>query len=77
MAAHLNITAHCVISNNVVYSNGNPVYEHKGADIGAFLLAVYQQFEVKYPKFYKMDNLSKLGLLATEVLLRDASGELE
>ncbi|HEY9196510.1 MAG TPA: hypothetical protein VIM77_09600 [Mucilaginibacter sp.] len=77
MAAHLNITAHCVISSNVVYSNGKPVYEYKGADIGAFLLAVYQQFEVKYPKFYKMDNLSKLGMLATEVLLREASGRLD
>jgi hypothetical protein len=65
------ITSHCVISNNVVYSNGLPVFENKDADAGAFLLSVYQFLEVKYPKFYKMDNLSKMGLLAAEVLLKN------
>jgi hypothetical protein len=68
----LYITSHCIISNNVVYSNGKPVFENKGADVGAFVLSAYQYLEVKYPKFYKMDNLSKLGLLASEVLLKDS-----
>lgn len=36
-----------------------------------FLLSVYQHFQFNYPKFYKMDNLSKLGWLASEVLLKD------
>ncbi|SEP10012.1 hypothetical protein SAMN05192574_12219 [Mucilaginibacter gossypiicola] len=40
-------------------------------DIPGFLLSVYQHLGVKYPKFYKMDNLAKLGWLATEVLLKD------
>ena len=35
------------------------------------LLYVYQHFGIKYPKFYKMDNLSKLGWLAAEILLQD------
>ncbi|WP_184547680.1 beta-ketoacyl synthase N-terminal-like domain-containing protein [Mucilaginibacter sp. FT3.2] len=69
MAATQHITAHCIIGNNVVYSNGKAVFENKAADAGAFLLSVYQFLEVKYPKFYKMDNLCKLGLLASEVLL--------
>ena len=37
-----------------------------------FLLSVYHHFGINYPKFYKMDNLSKLGWLATEVLLKDS-----
>jgi len=68
----LHITSHCIISNNVVYGNGKTVFENKGADVGAFVLSAYQFLEVKYPKFYKMDNLSKLGLLASEVLLKDS-----
>jgi hypothetical protein len=68
----LYITSHCIISNNVVYGNGKPVFENKEADVAAFVLSAYQYLEVKYPKFYKMDNLSKLGLLASEVLLKDS-----
>ena len=37
------------------------------------LLSVYQELKLNYPKFYKMDNLSKLGWLASEVLLQDES----
>jgi len=33
--------------------------------------AIYKNYGIKYPKFYKMDNLSKLGFLAAEILLKD------
>jgi hypothetical protein len=38
--------------------------------------ALYQHFGWQYPKYFKMDHLSKLGFAATEVLLQgwDASG---
>ena len=36
-----------------------------------FLVSAYQHFALQYPKFYKMDSLSKLGWLAAEVLLKD------
>lgn len=72
MAADQYITGHCVISNNVVYSNGEALFQNKDTDAGAFLLSAYQFLELKYPKFYKMDNLCKLGLLASEVLLKDS-----
>jgi hypothetical protein len=73
MAINQHITAHCVISNNVVYSNGKAMFENREADVNAFLLSVYQHLEAKYPKFYKMDNLAKLGFLASEVLLKDSA----
>jgi len=67
------ITASCVISNEVVYKNEVPIFENKAtADFSSFLLSVYQKLALQYPKFYKMDNLSKLGLLAAEVLLKDS-----
>ncbi|MEI9944619.1 MAG: hypothetical protein WDN26_10420 [Chitinophagaceae bacterium] len=72
MLEDIYITASCIISNHVVYKNEKPVFKNKAADLTAFLLSAYDQFEINYPKFYKMDNLSKLGWLATEVLLKDS-----
>jgi hypothetical protein len=66
------ITASCVISNNVVYKNQAIVFENRNVDANGFLIAAYNHFEIKYPKFYKMDGLSKLGWLATELLLKDS-----
>ncbi|MEO7522822.1 MAG: hypothetical protein ABIT58_01935 [Ferruginibacter sp.] len=66
------ISASCVISNNTVYKNGLAVFESMEIGLQEFLLSVYQHFEIKYPKFYKMDNLSKLGWLAAEILLKDS-----
>lgn len=35
-----------------------------------FLATAYRHFDLQYPKFYKMDTLSKLGWLAAELLLQ-------
>jgi hypothetical protein len=64
------ITATCIISDHVVYTNGKVVFEPPAAGGQDFLLSVYQHTGVQYPKFYKMDNLSKLGWLACELLLQ-------
>jgi hypothetical protein len=66
------ITSSCIINGNAVYKNGQQIFGHPGIDVSAFLLTVYQHFELNYPKFYKMDNLSKLGWLSSEVLLKDS-----
>jgi hypothetical protein len=66
------ISAYTVVKNNTVSKNGNTLFEleqEKSAD--DFLLAAYQHFAINYPKFYKMDNLCKLGIIATEILLKD------
>lgn len=70
MTDNLYITSYTTIIDNTIYSNGDAVFENKDADTATFLLSAYQFLEVKYPKFYKMDGLSKLGLLASEVLLK-------
>lgn len=66
------ITASCTISNNTIYKNGQTVFENKEVSLADFLLDAYKHFNLNYPKFYKMDNLSKLGWLAAEVLLKDS-----
>lgn len=63
------INSSCIISHHAVYKNGQPVFEAKEETVPEFLTAAYRHFELQYPKFHKMDNLSKLGWLANEVLL--------
>jgi hypothetical protein len=66
------ITGSCTISRGTVLKDGHQLFEKKSGDASAFLLSVYQYFGLNYPKFYKMDNLSKLGWLASEVLLKES-----
>jgi hypothetical protein len=72
------ITASCVIRKNSIYQNGRLLWESSPvepaglpAGLAEFLLSGYQHFGFQYPKFYKMDQLGKLGWLAAELLLSD------
>ena len=42
---------------------------------GALLTELYRAHVGDYPKFFKMDTLSKLGFVASELLLKDEGGE--
>lgn len=65
------ISSSCGIGDNKVVKNGKVFFTHEASSPADFLLSVYQNFSLSYPKFYKMDVLSKLGWLASEVLLMD------
>ena len=71
MAAQKYITATCSISNNRVHLNGEQILAGNGKTVEDLLLSIYQHFHFSYPKFHKMDNLSKLGWLTAELLLKD------
>lgn len=58
----------------VVKKNDSVLYKEDGSAVKDFLLSAYKQLGIDYPKFYKMDSLSKLGFLATEILLTDNLG---
>ena len=72
MLTENHIISSCVIEQGAVSKDGKPVFESKAVDLNGFLLSAYQHLQLNYPKFYKMDNLSKLGWLASEVLLKDS-----
>lgn len=72
MLAENYITSSCIIEHETVFKDGQQLFENKGADMPAFLLSVYQHLQLNYPKFYKMDNLSKLGWITAEILLKDS-----
>jgi hypothetical protein len=59
------ITRSCVITEQAVYKNGEKIFSAP-PDLWS---ALYQHFNWQYPKYFKMDNLSKLGWAAAEVLL--------
>ena len=64
------ISASCIVSNQNVYKNGLPVFEEGKVELPEFLIEAYRYFNLQYPKFFKMDHLSKLGWLANEILLQ-------
>lgn len=67
----LNITGSVVIRNNRIYRNNVVIWETpEDQPLPDFLRAAYDHFSGQYPKFHKMDHLSKLGWLAAEVLLQ-------
>ena len=70
MQPGLHITAHSLITRNKAFKNGRLIFEHPGS-ADEFLNAAYAHFAISYPKFHKMDHLCKLGVLATELLLKE------
>jgi hypothetical protein len=63
------ITDYCIIRNNRIIRNGEVLYTGNHGSPDEMLVAAYRSFAISYPKFFKMDNLCKLGFLASELLL--------
>ena len=60
-----------MIKNQKVFKNETLVFESGEADFNVFAKATYKNLQLEYPKFFKMDGLSKLAFLASEFLLSD------
>ena len=74
MAESCYITHSNIIRKNAVIRNDKvePINEIF-VNFGAFIKTLYKKEMISYPKFYKMDNLSKLGFLGAEMLFNEAS----
>ncbi|HMR83236.1 MAG TPA: hypothetical protein PKE30_08895 [Niabella sp.] len=70
----LNITSACVIGNNQVWKEKQLLFEGKGQGID-FLHSLYENLDINYPKFFKMDALCKSGMAAAHVLLKNFKKE--
>ncbi len=64
------ITSYCRIKNNRIVVKGVEVTLPKQDVPSYFFADAYKHFEMNYPKFHKMDNLSKLGLIASDAALK-------
>lgn len=61
------------INQSAASFNDTVLLKNEMQDFESFLEILYKQLELKYPKFYKMDNLSKLGFLAAEIVLKNTN----
>ncbi|MGI9551887.1 MAG: 3-oxoacyl-ACP synthase [Aurantibacter sp.] len=51
--------------------NGEVIHSDDTDSFSAFMRSAYKYFGVEHSKFFKMDNLSKLAFIASEILLKD------
>ena len=73
----LKIKAYSSISDNKVMLNDQLLFEEKGTDFATFIKLAYKKMDTNYPKFFKMDDLSKLGFLAADILLKPLATDSE
>lgn len=59
------------IKKEQVWLNDELYFEDSSGDFGLFSKNLFKSLEIDYPKFYKMDNQSKLAFLAAEIILKD------
>lgn len=64
------ITRYCHIRQQTLRDGDRIVYQDQALSLDDFCEQAFNQLGIQYPKFYKMDRTSKLGLLGVEVLLR-------
>ena len=66
------INSYIKIQDQKVWKNSKLILQsEEEISFGKFAKSIYKHLELKYMKFYKMDDISKLGLLASELLISD------
>jgi len=70
-----NIIAHCIVRSNTVILDGKIIYQesNNAENLETFLTNVYRHWGISYPKFFKMDILSKLAFITAEKMLENRS----
>lgn len=66
---NIQIKAWCRIKDNSVLLNGEKLALNIKENT-SFLTNIYRSLRMDYPKFFKMDNLSKAGFLASEIIMQ-------
>lgn len=61
----------CTIQNNEIILDGKSILKLEPTTFSDFSKKAYQNFEINYSKFFKMDNLSKLAFLGAELILKN------
>ena len=76
MKHNTTIQSKVIIENNTVYFNDELLFqEEPDTDFADFIKKAYKFLQIEYPKFFKMDNLSKLAFIGADILLRDITKE--
>ena len=75
LTTNYHISSYCKIENNSLQCNGTTVFELKEVLFPEFIKNAAKAIGLEYPKFFKMDNLSKLAFLGAEAVLKNSSIE--
>jgi len=59
------------IKNGRIFNSEKLLFNSSEKDLNIFLKSAYDFLKVNYPKYHKMDGLSKLGILASEIIFRN------
>lgn len=66
-----------VLDHQKLWEGKKELGEQDGKEHHSLLTSLYKQMIGNYPKFYKMDGLSRLGFVASEILLNAEKGETD
>lgn len=66
-----------ILDQRKIWERKEELGEQEGKEHHSLLTALYKQMIGNYPKFYKMDGLSRLGFVASEILLNAEKEETE
>ncbi|MBL7769063.1 MAG: hypothetical protein JNK20_08815 [Flavipsychrobacter sp.] len=71
------INAAAKIGSNRAFRNQEILLDKPELSADEFLVALYREIGMEYPKWFKMDRLSKLGMLAAELALGASGAKLD
>ncbi|QCX01478.1 3-oxoacyl-ACP synthase [Aggregatimonas sangjinii] len=71
MAASAYIQDYCHIRDSKIAVNGETIFKGDTEDFPSFIKAAYKALDTDYGKFFKMDHLSKLAFIASDLLLHN------
>lgn len=65
------IQDYCHLYKNEILLNGTPIFKSDKDNFSDFIKAAYTYFDIAHSKFFKMDNLSKLAFIPSDILLKN------
>ena len=66
-----------ILDQRKLWEGKKELGEQEGQEHHSLLTSLYKQMIGNYPKFYKMDGLSRLGVVASEILLNAEKGDTD
>lgn len=66
-----------ILGQRKLWEGKKELGEQEGQEHHSLLTTLYKQMIGNYPKFYKMDGLSRLGFVASEILLNAEKGDTD
>ncbi len=67
----------CKISNGQVWLDDNILHEDRQETFQSFIHEVYRSQKIAYPKFFKMDPLSKFAIVGSSIIFDNLDGDIE